>query len=179
MPTFDFSQNFFSLFQLPESFSIDEEILSCCYRELQKEMHPDRFAAASDHERRLAVQYSSWINEAYETLKSPVSRAHYLLSLKGHDVDPQQTLGNDPAFLMHQMQLREQLMALKALNEPEHALDKLNSELEELIEHQCSAFKGYFANGDYEAAKVAVSKMQFLFKLEEEVERVEAEILDY
>lgn len=179
MPAIDFKQDFFSLFQLPESYDVDLEQLNCRYRELLREVHPDRFAAAGDRERRLAVQYSTRINEGYETLKSPVSRAHYLLARQGMDVDPQQTIANDPAFLMHQMSLREQLMELQGQAEPELALDKLTLELEELIEHQCNAFKTSFANGDFAEAKVEVAKMQFLFKLEEEVEQVESEILDY
>lgn len=179
MSAIDFNQDFFSLFQLSESYDIDSKQLQCRYRELLREVHPDRFAASSDGERRLAVQFSTHINEAYETLKSPVSRAHYLLSLHDIDIDPQQTIGNDPAFLMHQMSLREQLMDLRGKENPEQALDQLTSELEELIKHQCDAFKKSFAAKDYQQASVEVAKMQFLYKLEAEVERVEAEILDY
>lgn len=179
MPSIDFNQTFFSLFQLPEGYDVDMEQLQCRYRELLREVHPDRFAAASDSERRLAMQFSTRINEAYETLKSPVSLAHYLLSLQGINIDPQQTIANDPAFLMHQMSLREQLMDLKGQDNPEAALDELTRELEQLIDHQCAAFKASFSQQNYEEARVEVAKMQFLFKLEEEVEQVEAEILDY
>jgi molecular chaperone HscB len=179
MPAIDFNQDFFSLFQLPESYDIDTEQLRCRYRELLREVHPDRFAASGDSERRLAVQFSTHINEAYETLKSPVSRAHYLLLLRGISIDAKQTIGNDPAFLMHQMSLREQLMDLRDKDNPEVALDRLSGELEELIDHQCTAFKSSYAEGDFEQATIDVAKMQFLYKLEAEVERIEAEILDY
>jgi molecular chaperone HscB len=179
MPAFDFNQDFFSLFQLPESYDVDMEQLQCRYRELLREVHPDRFAAATDGERRLALQLSTRVNEAYETLKFPVSRAHYLLSLRGVTINPQQTIANDPAFLMHQMSLREQLMDLRGQDNPELALDKLTSELEQLIDHQCTAFKASYNEQDYAEATSEVAKMQFLFKLEEEVARVEAEILDY
>ena len=127
----------------------------------------------------MAVQYASWVNEAYECLKSPVARAHYLLSLKDCAPDAQQTIGNDPAFLMHQMSLREQLMELRESDDPEATLDKVREEMEELIEHQCGDFEQRFSNGEYEQAKQSVGKMQFLFKLEEDMEKLEAEILDY
>jgi molecular chaperone HscB len=179
MSSFNFKQNYFSLFQIAERFSVDEHSLASRYRELQKETHPDRFAAGSDQQKRLAVQYSAWVNEAYETLKAPVARAHYLLSLKGHAFDSQQTIGNDPAFLLHQMSLREQLSELKDQADPEQALDHLRDELEELIDHQCTAFKDDYEQEDFQSAKIAASKMQFLFKLEAEVERVEEDILDY
>ncbi len=179
MSAIEFNQDFFSLFQLPESYDVDGDQLHCRYRELIREVHPDRFAAATDSERRVAVQYATRINEAFETLKSPVSRAHYLLSLKGIVINPQHTIGNDPAFLMHQISLREQLLELKEHAQPELQLDKLTGELEQLIEHQCAAFKNSYAKDDFEQAKLEVAKMQFLFKLEEDVEQVEAEILDY
>jgi molecular chaperone HscB len=179
MAVFDFNQSYFDLFQVPESYQVDTVVLNQRYRELQQTVHPDRFAAGSDQERRMAVQYASWVNEAFETLKAPVARAHYLLSLKGSAPDAQQTIGNDPAFLMHQMSLREQLMELRDSGDPESALDHLREELDELIEHQCTDFEQRFNQKEYEQAKESVGKMQFLFKLEEEMEKLEAEILDY
>lgn len=175
----NFEQTFFELFNIPEGYEVDIPNLNQSYRELQQAVHPDRFASASSHEQRVAVQYASWVNEAYETLKSPVNRAHYLLSLKDKAPDAQQTIGNDPAFLMHQMSLREQLMELRDEDDPESALDKLREELEELISHQCDDFAQSFAAADYEHASQSVGKMQFLFKLEEDMERLEAEILDF
>jgi molecular chaperone HscB len=175
----DFSQSYFELFQIPEAYQVDLSVLNKAYRELQQAIHPDRFASGSDQDRRMAVQYASWVNEAYESLKSPVARAHYLLSLKDKAPDAQQTIGNDPAFLMHQMSLREQLMELREADNPEAALDALRDELEELIAHQCDDFEQHFAQADYEHARESVGKMQFLFKLEEDMEKLEAEILDY
>ncbi|HKJ76321.1 MAG TPA: Fe-S protein assembly co-chaperone HscB, partial [Gammaproteobacteria bacterium] len=73
----DFSQNYFELFGLPEGFEVDSETLSLRYRDLQRALHPDRFAGASDRERRLSVQQTARVNEAYRTLKDPLARARY------------------------------------------------------------------------------------------------------
>ncbi|MES9845310.1 MAG: Fe-S protein assembly co-chaperone HscB, partial [Candidatus Sedimenticola sp. 6PFRAG5] len=83
----DFSKNYFELFGLPAGYIIDAEQLSGRYRELQRVVHPDRYANASDQERRLSMQGATRINEAFDTLKDPIQRARYLLSLNGIDVD--------------------------------------------------------------------------------------------
>jgi len=81
----DFSQDYFALFGLPARYRFDPAELDAAYRKLQTEVHPDRFAAAGDDERRLALQSSSRVNEAYRALRSPLERAHYLLLLRGID----------------------------------------------------------------------------------------------
>ncbi len=70
----DFSKNYFELFGLPVGFIVDTDALAENYRELQRVIHPDRYANASEQERRLSVQGASRINEAFETLKDPIGR---------------------------------------------------------------------------------------------------------
>ena len=81
------NQNFFQLFDLPESFDLDVAHLSAKYRDMQTEIHPDKFAGAAEQEKMRAVQMTSYINEAYSTLKSPIKRAAYILSLRGMDTE--------------------------------------------------------------------------------------------
>jgi molecular chaperone HscB len=102
-------QNHFELFGLPAGFDLDLSALDARYRELQREVHPDRFAAAPQAEQRASMELATRVNDAYRTLKSPVERAKYLLSL--HGVDPQfETNTAMPAdFLTAQMELREAL----------------------------------------------------------------------
>ena len=71
----EFQKNYFQLFDLPEDFALDQVQLGKRYRQLQKELHPDRYASGSAHEQRLAVQYSALINEAYATLRKALPRA--------------------------------------------------------------------------------------------------------
>src|SRR3989442_1837199 len=79
----DLNQNHFELFDLPARFAVDAAALEARYHELQREVHPDRFAAAPDPERRASMQLATRVNEAYQTLKSPLRRAVYILQLRG------------------------------------------------------------------------------------------------
>ena len=69
------NQNHFELFGLPARFAVDAAALEARYHELQREVHPDRFAAAPEAERRVSMQRATRVNEAYQTLKSPLRRA--------------------------------------------------------------------------------------------------------
>ena len=98
MSEFNPRENYFALLAVPQSYEVNQADLSRRYRDLQREAHPDRFAGASERERLRAVQYSSQINEAYETLVSPTRRAAYLLKLAGVDSDMSSTTFRDRVF---------------------------------------------------------------------------------
>ena len=83
------ASNFFELFELPVSYDVDLALMQQRYMQLQKQLHPDRYASSSDQEKRLSMQHTSWVNEALATLKDPVARAGYLLKLKDIDVKPE------------------------------------------------------------------------------------------
>lgn len=174
----DQSLNYFSMLGVPRQFRLDESALTSAYRELQRSVHPDRFAGKSDRERRLAVQKSSQINEAYETLRSVTRRAAYLLSLAGHHVDTRNTTFRDPEFLMQQMQLREELSDLHNAADPEAALDTFYTDVDRAMDEQKAAFEAGL-DSDVERAKEAYAKLQFLEKLRTEAEQKEGELLDY
>ncbi len=171
----DLSRNYFELFDLPVGFAVDQEGLSLRYRELQRIAHPDRFAAGSDQERRMAVQFASYVNEGFRTLKDPLSRARYLLEQRGIALDEADTR-MDPAFLMEQMELREQLESLKGRDDPFGALERLRSDIEKrdriLLEELAAALD--HGGDEMQGESVQqVRKLQFLRKLLEEIEDVE------
>src|SRR5437773_7870226 len=103
----DFSRNYFELFGLPQRFGCDPGSLEDAYRRLQTEVHPDRFASGSDQEKRLALQSSARVNEAYRALKDPVERAQYLLSLHGIDALAETDTQLPLEFLERQLERRE------------------------------------------------------------------------
>ena len=103
----DFSRNHFELFGLPERFRFDAASLDRAYHALQGEVHPDRFATADDAERRVALQSSARVNEAYRALKDPVARAQYMLSLHGIDAFAETDTALPLDFLEHQLERRE------------------------------------------------------------------------
>lgn len=76
----------FALFDLQPSFRTDLDKLATRYRELAREVHPDRFADASEREQRVALEKSAALNDAYQTLRSAPRRARYLLAIGGHEV---------------------------------------------------------------------------------------------
>ena len=102
-------QNHFELFGLTPRFDVDLNAVDRRYRELQREVHPDRFAAASQAEQRASMELATRVNDAYRTLKSPIERAKYLLSLHGVDPEFETNTAMPADFLAQQMELREAL----------------------------------------------------------------------
>src|SRR5690606_31603262 len=102
-------QNHFELFHLPVSFAVDMAQLARSYHEVQGRVHPDRFAHASETEKRVAMQWATRANEAYQTLRDPFKRAAYLCELHGVDLQTESNTAMPAAFLMQQMEWREAL----------------------------------------------------------------------
>ena len=101
--------NDFELFGLPEQFEQDRAPIDARWKELQREAHPDRFAAQGAAAQRVAMQWSVRINEAYQRLKDPIKRAAYLCELHGAAIEAENNTAMPAAFLMQQMQWREDL----------------------------------------------------------------------
>ncbi len=103
----DFNHNHFELFGLTPRYEIDTAALESTFRNLQSQVHPDKFAHLSEAEKRVSMQWSTRVNEAYQTLKSPLNRAVYLLQLQGIDALAQTNTQLPMAFLMQQIEWRE------------------------------------------------------------------------
>ena len=107
-------QNHFDLFQLPARFALDMGALDAAYRDVQGRVHPDRFVNATDAEKRVAMQWATRANEAYQTLKNPQKRAQYLCELNGVDLQTESNTAMPMDFLMQQMEWREALGEARA-----------------------------------------------------------------
>ena len=169
----DLSEDFFSLFALPKQFSVDIAKLTSAYRELQQQLHPDRFVGKSDAERRWSMQAASMVNEGYQTLKHDLPRASYMLRLEGIDLDDETDTQVDPMFLMEQMELREALEAAESSDTPFDALTSLRGQLRNASNSQREAFSGAVEVADYARARTTARQWQFLDKLQKEVKRAE------
>jgi molecular chaperone HscB len=99
----------FELFGLPQRFAQDAGAIAARWKDLQREAHPDRFAAQSAAAQRVALQWSVRINEAYQRLKDPLKRAAYLCELRGAPIDAENNTAMPADFLMEQMAWREAL----------------------------------------------------------------------
>lgn len=117
--------NDFELFGLPQQFAQGRAAIDARWKELQREAHPDKFAAQGAAAQRVAMQWSVRINEAYQRLKDPLKRAAYLCELHGAPVNAENNTAMPPVFLMQQMEWRE---ALEDANSIE-ALDEISDQL--------------------------------------------------
>ena len=170
----DFNQNYFEIFGLPIEFNVDSDQLAERYRELQKELHPDRFASSTDQEKRLSMQWSALVNTARETLRAPLPRAIYMLELRGLTVDHNPRL--PPEFLMQQIELREELEELEESSAPLDGLDKFKARLNGTLNELGATFA---ATDDDERSLRLVYEMQFLTKLLVAADQLEEKLLDY
>src|SRR5919112_4556640 len=105
--TLNLQSNDFELFGLPQAFAQDGQAIDARWKELQREAHPDKFAAQGQAAQRVAMQWSVRINEAYQRLKDPLKRAAYLCELRGSPINAQDNTAMPADFLMEQMEWRE------------------------------------------------------------------------
>jgi molecular chaperone HscB len=103
------SDNYFRFFGLDQQFNLDLPALDQAYLAVQKEVHPDRHARGSESEQRIAMQMATLANTAYQTLKNPIQRGLYLCHLHGVDAKLETNTAMPAAFLMKQMEWRENL----------------------------------------------------------------------
>src|SRR5690348_5123144 len=102
-------QNHFELFHLPVQFDLDMAQLDSAFREVQGQVHPDKFVGTSSTEQRVAMQWATRANEGYQTLKNPLKRATYLCELHGVSLKTETDTAMPVEFLMQQMEWREAL----------------------------------------------------------------------
>ena len=160
-------QSHFDLFGLPPAFAVEADALERSYREIQSQVHPDRFAHASDAERRASLQWTTRVNEAYRTLKDPVQRARHILELHGVDVAFETNTAMPADFLVQQMELRESLESAKDPAE----LDRLRADLRQSrIALEREIGESIDAKKDYAGAAGLVRKLQFLDKMDAEID---------
>jgi len=165
----DLNTDFFALFRLPRSFRVSLAELDERYREMQHAVHPDRFAAASERERRLSMQWSVRVNEAYQTLKTPLLRAQYLIQLARHDSGSEAKPVLDADFLMEQMEWREAVMGART-GRDHHELERLEQRLRHDLVARYETLAALLDDArDYPAAVGMTQKLMFLEKLETEI----------
>ncbi|MCL4470938.1 MAG: Fe-S protein assembly co-chaperone HscB [Gammaproteobacteria bacterium] len=165
----DFSQNHFELFGIAPAYQIDAIRLEQAYRDIQAQVHPDKFAYLSEAERRLSMQWATQANEAYQTLRQPLGRARYLLHLNGVEIHEETNTAMSPAFLMQQMEWREAIGEAKSARdvpELEHLSGQLRAEMQ-VQQHKLADFLD--RDRDFARAAEIVRELKFMEKLREEI----------
>lgn len=163
--TMDFNVDFFSLFDLPQRFRLDAGKLDGRFRELQKEVHPDRFASADEAQKRLSMQWATRVNEAYQALKKPLERAKYMLYLAGNDVQAESNTAMATDFLVEQMEWRE-ATAEARIGRDHHELERLYHRLREDMTTRYEELAALLDDaGELKEAADRVRRLMFLEKL--------------
>jgi molecular chaperone HscB len=157
----------FELFGLPPRFAIDLDVLERAYKDVQSRVHPDRFAAGTAAERRVAMQWATRANEAYTALRSPQKRAAYLVERAGVPIEAETNTAMPPAFLMQQMEWREALDEARgdpaALDEVRRTMNQERQELLAAIERAIDETR------DYRQAAALVRQLMFIDRFASEV----------
>ncbi|BFU60139.1 MULTISPECIES: Fe-S protein assembly co-chaperone HscB [Rodentibacter] len=165
--------NPFEIFDLPVDFQLDTQTLNARYLELQKTLHPDNFASASAVEQRIAMQKSTEVNDALKTLKDPILRAEAIIALNiGEQQDLEQKSTQDVAFLMQQLQWREQLEEFET-QKNEQALTVFAKEIKLETQKLLTALSENLQMQQWRLAAQLCDKLRFTRKLTEEIERIE------
>jgi molecular chaperone HscB len=126
----------FKLFGLKQQFAQERAAIDARWKELQREAHPDKFAAQGSAAQRIAMQWSVRINEAYQRLKDPLKRAAYLCELGGASVNAHSNTAMPGQFLMQQMEWREALDDASSVEAVESLLDEVQDSRKKLL-HEC------------------------------------------
>ncbi len=108
------SLDHFALLGLAPRFAIDLDALEAAYKRVQAQVHPDRFAAGTAAERRVAMQWATQANEAYRVLRDDARRAAYLCERAGVLIDAESNTAMPAAFLLQQLEWREALDEARA-----------------------------------------------------------------
>ena len=166
----DFSQDYFALFGLPPCYRFDAARLDAAYRALQTQVHPDRFADAGESERRLALQSSARVNEAYRALKDPVGRAQYLLSLHGVDATSETDSALPIDFLERQLERREAVEEARMAGDAARLETLLGEVRAEIAALEPALAETLDSRQSWESARGSVRELQFLSKLAADID---------
>ncbi len=178
MQTLNLKQNYFELFGLDMTFQLDKQAMQERLKQLLAEFHPDRFVNADDQQKRLSVQQSSWLNQASQTLNNPVTRARYMLELKGIELNDEAETTSDTAFLMEQIELREQLENCRKADDPVMRCDDIAIQLKTRARQLADEFMQNFNDEKLEAARLTSRKMQFIHRIQEQATELQFKLED-
>lgn len=168
-------ENHFQIFGIPEGFEVDVAALEERYRELQREVHPDRFARASQAEQRVSMQLATRVNEAYQTLKSPLRRAEYLLQLQGIDAEFETNTAMPAEFLAGEMERRERLEEAVSARDWGRLI-ALSSDLRTEADALLGRIDRQLEAKDWKEAAATLRQLKFLEKFGDEIGAAEEKL---
>lgn len=163
----------FTRLGLERGFEVDLGALEQAYFGLQRRLHPDRFATRTGTEKALSQQQATSLNEAYETLKDPLSRAVYLAGLSGLSVLTEGCNAiTDPMILMEAMELREAL----AMAETAEDVERISKQTAGDITACEAALSRAFVAEDMKTISTLITRLKYLRKLADETRARRAQL---
>lgn len=162
----------FSRFDLKQGYEVDIDGLERKYFELQRHLHPDRFANRTGKEKSLSQQQAVTLNEAFEVLKDPLLRADYLLKQKGEAGISHDHTVNDPMLLMEAMETREALSMATDMETINKLADKARRDVRDCVREIASDF----ARDDFKSAHAKALRLKYLTKLMDETRQHKARL---
>ena len=154
----------FARLGLPAALDLEPASLDRAYFALQRQWHPDRFANRPPDERARASAEAAALNDAYRTLKDPLSRAVYLAGLKGVAMPGDGKTIDDPDLLMEAMEAREALHEADTVE----AIDRLATEARDDMKGSLIGLGSLFLREDKPAIRKALLRLRYLDKFAEE-----------
>jgi molecular chaperone HscB len=158
----------FELFGVPKRFAQDRAALDARWRELQAEVHPDRFVSRGTAAQRVAMQWAVRVNEAYQRLKDPLQRAAYLCELRGAPINAENNTAMPAAFLMQQMEWRESLDDAGSLDGVEALATEVEVQRREVLSRIGALLD---EKDDAAAAAQQVRVLMFIERFGDDIER--------
>jgi len=156
--------NFFELMDVEETFDLDGRRLGNTFRRLQAVFHPDKQVGKAKEEQAFAEEWSSHVNNAYNHLLKPLSRALYLLEVKGHPLE-EANIADDPAFLADVMDLNEEVAEAESLAD----LATLSTANKKAMEKYAEDISEAFSEGDVKAARRLVAQFKYFSNLQDKI----------
>ncbi|WKY04908.1 hypothetical protein Q1695_005709 [Nippostrongylus brasiliensis] len=158
------SQNLFEYMGLPVTYRIKDSALKKRFRELQFNLHPDKFAQASEQEKKLSDEHARRLNESYKTLSEPLLRAKYLLKILGGEET--NGLDLDESSLLEMMEWRERVAEMSTSTELRAEAEAVQKEIDVLL----GELDKLFERKDLDAVRVNITKLSYLYSLSKQID---------
>ncbi|WP_216782434.1 Fe-S protein assembly co-chaperone HscB [Candidatus Profftia tarda] len=165
--------NYFTLFGLPVCYLLDGNLLASRYKALQRKFHPDRHTNNHAYEHMQAIAYAATINNAYQTLKSPLKRAQYILSLQGLDLENTDHTACHASFLFKYLKFHEELDAIVHLPDSEKEMINFKGRIYKMIKKRNAQMTFELEQKQWKSALKTLCELRFLDKIEEQINQIE------
>ena len=162
-------KNYFETFGLPIAVDIDHSRLEQQFTNLQKQFHPDKYNSSSEHEKRLALQVSSYLNDGYVVLSDTITRIEYILKINNYTYDESKTF-SDNDFMLEQISLNEEIESVHKNDRDKIKL--LNDNIISKMNNMLSNIEKFLTSNDYEDVWINLAKYKFYYNHYLELERI-------